>query len=56
MKVKVLSKDGTETGREINLNDEIFGIEPNNHAVYLGVKSYLAAQRQGTHKSKASGK
>lgn len=52
MKVKVLSKDGKETGREINLNDEIFGIEPNDHAVYLSVKSYLAAQRQGTHKSK----
>jgi len=52
MKVKVLSKDGKETGREINLNDEIFGVEPNDHAVYLSVKSYLAAQRQGTHKSK----
>ncbi|MBP6731432.1 MAG: 50S ribosomal protein L4 [Chitinophagales bacterium] len=52
MKVKVLSKDGKETGREINLNDEIFGIEPNDHAVYLSVKSFLAAQRQGTHKSK----
>ena len=52
MKVKVLNKDGAETGREINLNDEIFGIEPNDHAVYLTVKSYLAAQRQGTHKSK----
>lgn len=52
MKVKVLSKDGAETGREIDLNDAIFGIEPNDHAVYLSVKSYLAAQRQGTHKSK----
>lgn len=52
MKVKVLNKDGGETGREINLNDEIFGIEPNDHAVYLSVKSFLAAQRQGTHKSK----
>ncbi len=52
MKVKVLSKDGKETGRELNLNDEIFGIEPNDHAVYLSVKSFLAAQRQGTHKSK----
>jgi len=52
MKVKVLSKDGKETGREINLNDEIFGVEPNDHAVYLSVKSFLAAQRQGTHKSK----
>ena len=52
MKVKVLSKDGKETGREIDLNDEVFGIEPNDHAVYLSVKSFLAAQRQGTHKSK----
>ena len=52
MKVKVLSKDGNETGRELNLSDEVFGIEPNDHAVYLSVKAYLAAQRQGTHKSK----
>ena len=52
MKVKVISKDGKETGREIDLNDEIFGIEPNDHSVYLTVKSFLAAQRQGTHKSK----
>jgi len=52
MKVKVLSKSGAETGRELNLSDDIFGIEPNDHAVYLTVKQYLAAQRQGTHKSK----
>src|SRR5574343_243854 len=52
MKVKVLSKDGKETRKEINLNDENYGIEPNDHAVYLSVKSYLAAQRQGTHKKK----
>ena len=52
MKVKVLSKDGNETGRELNLSDEVFGIEPNDPAVYLSVKAYLAAQRQGTHKSK----
>ena len=52
MKVKVLSKSGAETGRELTLSDDIFGIEPNDHAVYLTVKSYLAAQRQGTHKSK----
>lgn len=52
MKVKVYSKDGKETGREINLSDNVFGIEPNDHAVYLTVKSYLAAQRQGTHKAK----
>jgi|ERR1043165_2315830 large subunit ribosomal protein L4 len=52
MKVKVLNKDGKETGRELDLNDAIFGVEPNDHAVYLSVKSFLAAQRQGTHKSK----
>ncbi len=52
MKVKVLNKDGKETGRELELNDAIFGIEPNDHAVYLTVKAYQAAQRQGTHKSK----
>jgi len=52
MNVKVLSKEGKETGREINLPDAIFGIEPNDHAIYLSVKAYLAAQRQGTHKSK----
>jgi len=52
MKVKVLNKDGKETGRELDLNDAIFGVETNDHAVYLKVKSFLAAQRQGTHKSK----
>lgn len=52
MKVKVLNKDGNETGREIELSDNIFGVEPNDHAVYLSVKAYLAAQRQGTHKTK----
>ena len=52
MKVKVLNKDGKETGRELNLSDDVFGIEPNDHAVYLTVKAYMAAQRQGTHKSK----
>lgn len=52
MKIKVLSKEGKDTGRELELNDEIFGIEPNDHAVYLTVKSHMAAQRQGTHKTK----
>jgi len=52
MKVKVLSKSGAETGREVNLPTDIFGVEPNDHAVYLAVKSYMAAQRQGTHKAK----
>jgi large subunit ribosomal protein L4 len=52
MKIKVYSKDGKESGREIELSDEVFGVEPNDHAVYLSVKAYLAAQRQGTHKTK----
>lgn len=52
MKVAVLDKNGKDTGREVELSDEVFGIEPNNHAVYLDVKQYLANQRQGTHKSK----
>lgn len=52
MKVKVLNISGKGTGRTIELSDEVFGIEPNNHAVYLDVKQYLANQRQGTHKAK----
>ena len=52
MELAVLNKAGKETGRTVTLNDEIFGIEPNNHAIYLDVKQYLANQRQGTHKSK----
>lgn len=52
MEVAVLDINGKETGRTVQLDDAIFGIEPNNHAIYLDVKSYLAAQRQGTHKSK----
>lgn len=52
MKVAVLDKNGKDTGREVELSAEVFGIEPNNHAVYLDVKQYLANQRQGTHKSK----
>lgn len=52
MKVKVLDINGKETGRSVELNDSVFGIEPNNHAVYLDVKQYLANQRQGTHKAK----
>jgi large subunit ribosomal protein L4 len=52
MKIDVLKTDGSSTGRQINLSDEIFGIEPNSHAMYLSVKSYLANQRQGTHKAK----
>ena len=52
MKVAVLDINGKDTGRKVELSDEVFGIEPNNHAVYLDVKQYLANQRQGTHKSK----
>ena len=52
MRLQVYSINGNATGKEINLDDKIFGIEPNDHAIYLAVKSYQAAQRQGTHKSK----
>jgi large subunit ribosomal protein L4 len=52
MELPVLNISGAETGKKINLSDEIFGIEPNQHAVYLDVKHFLAAQRQGTHKAK----
>ncbi|WP_047416279.1 50S ribosomal protein L4 [Cellulophaga sp. Hel_I_12] len=52
MKVAVLDIKGKETGRNIELSDAVFGIEPNKHAVYLDVKQYLAHQRQGTHKTK----
>ncbi len=52
MELNVLNIKGSETGRKVTLNDQIFGIEPNDHAIYLDVKQYLANQRQGTHKSK----
>lgn len=52
MEVSVLNIKGEDTGRKISLNDAIFGIEPNDHAIYLDVKQYLANQRQGTHKTK----
>ena len=52
MEVKVLNINGKETGRKVQLSDAVFAIEPNNHAVYLDVKQYLANQRQGTHKAK----
>ena len=55
MKVDVINTDGKSTGRSVDLPDAIFGIEPNEHAVYLAVKAYNAAQRQGTHKSKEKG-
>ncbi len=52
MEVAVLDLKGKETGRKAKLSDAVFGIEPNEHAVYLDVKQYLANQRQGTHKAK----
>ncbi len=52
MKVAVIDINGKETGRKADLSDAVFGIEPNDHAVYLDVKQYLANQRQGTHKAK----
>ncbi|MCG8475067.1 MAG: 50S ribosomal protein L4 [Cytophagales bacterium] len=52
MKLAVLKSDGSEAGRSVELNDAIFAITPNDHAIYLDVKQYLANQRQGTHKSK----
>jgi len=52
MKVAVVDINGKSTGREIELSADVFAIEPNNHAVYLDVKQYLANQRQGTHKAK----
>jgi len=52
MEVKVLNISGKETGAKVQLPESVFGIEPNDHAIYLDVKQYLANQRQGTHKSK----
>src|SRR5574342_653868 len=52
MQLDVLNKEGTKTGRKVELPEDIFGVEPNEHVVYLAVKQHLAAQRQGTHKVK----
>ncbi len=52
MKLEALNIQGQSTGRSVELPDEVFGIEPHEHAIYLAVKAYLANQRQGTHKSK----
>jgi len=52
MQLEILNKAGKSTGRTIELPEEIFGVEPNDHVIYLAVKQYLAAQRQGTHKVK----
>ena len=55
MELAVVNTSGKETGRKVNLDDSIFGIEPNDHAIYLDTKQFLANQRQGTHKSKPRG-
>lgn len=55
MKVDVLNIEGKSTGRSVDLPDAVFGVEPNEHAVYLAVKQYNANQRQGTHKAKERG-
>jgi large subunit ribosomal protein L4 len=52
MELAVINIEGKDTGRKVTLSDDLFAIEPNNHALYLDVKQYLANQRQGTHKSK----
>jgi large subunit ribosomal protein L4 len=52
MQIEVLNIEGKKTGRQVELPDEIFGTEPNDHVIYLAVKQYQAAQRQGTHKVK----
>ena len=55
MELAILNTDGKETGRKVNLDDSIFAVKPNDHAIYLDSKQYLANQRQGTHKSKQRG-
>ena len=55
MKVAVVDIQGKDTGRKVELSADVFGIEPNNHAIYLDVKSHLANKRQGTHKAKERG-
>lgn len=55
MKLEVLNTSGQKTGKSVTLDDSVFAIEPNDHAIYLDVKRYLAAQRTGTHKSKHRG-
>lgn len=55
MEAKIFDKQGKETSKKVKLDDAVFGVEPNEHAIYLDVKQYLAAQRQGTHKAKERG-
>jgi large subunit ribosomal protein L4 len=52
MELSLLTIKGKDTGKKVILSDDIFAVEPNNHAIYLDVKQYLAHQRQGTHKAK----
>ena len=54
MKLKIYDSKGAATAKSVTLADEVFGIEPNNHAIYLDVKQHLANKRQGTHKSKSA--
>ena len=55
MELAVYNISGQKTSKKVKLNKNIFGVEPNNHAIYLDVKQYLANQRQGTHKTKERG-
>jgi large subunit ribosomal protein L4 len=55
MELEVVNIKGEKTGKKVELSDAVFGVEPNDHAIYLEVKRYLAAQRQGTHKTKERG-
>ena len=55
MELSVYTRAGEDTGRKVNLSDSVFGIEPNDHAIYLDVKQFMANNRQGTHKSKEKG-
>jgi len=55
MKIAIVDKEGKDTGKKAELKDSIFRIEPNDHAIYLDVKHYMANQRQGTHKTKERG-
>ena len=52
MKVEIIKISGEKTGKQVELSEDIFGIEPNDHSIYLTVKQFLANQRQGTHKAK----
>lgn len=55
MKVAIYNTEGKDTGKKVDLNESVFGIEPNDHAIYLDIKQYMANNRQGTHKTKERG-